>query len=136
MTFWAVRPDGSVLLRKRPETGLLGGMMELPSTAWREAAWGDKAARAEAPVKGARWRTLPGTVRHSFTHFHLEITVRSARVPNAGAAASGIWCPVDCLGDHALPTVMKKIVRHALAFEDPPAMAGRLPFQDERADVA
>src|SRR5262249_5271761 len=33
--FWAVRRDGSVLLRRRPEEGLLGGMMEFPSTDWR-----------------------------------------------------------------------------------------------------
>ena len=117
ITYWTVRPDRTVLLRKRPETGLLGGMMEVPSTAWREAAWSDRAARAEAPVKGARWRSLPGTVRHSFTHFHLEIMVRSALVSNAEAAASGIWCPIDQFGDHALPTVMKKVIRHALECE-------------------
>jgi A/G-specific adenine glycosylase len=29
--------------------------------------------------------------------------------------ARGIWCPLDQLGDQALPTVMRKLVRHALA---------------------
>src|SRR5229473_1724527 len=39
VAFWAVRPDGAVLLRRRPERGLLGGMMEVPSTPWRQASW-------------------------------------------------------------------------------------------------
>ena len=32
-----------------------------------------------------------------------------------GAASKGVWCPVDRLSDYALPTLMKKVVRHALA---------------------
>ena len=77
VAFWAVRGDGSVLLRRRPETGLLGGMMEVPSTDWREARWTAESAIAHAPV-AAEWRSLAGMVRHTFTHFHLELTVMSA----------------------------------------------------------
>ena len=29
--------------------------------------------------------------------------------------AEGIWVPVDRLSEHAIPTVMRKVVRHALA---------------------
>ena len=32
--FVAVRDDGAVLLRRRPDKGLLGGMAEVPGTAW------------------------------------------------------------------------------------------------------
>ena len=68
--FWAVRPDGAVLLRRRPERGLLGGMIEIPSTEWRGQAWpeGPAAAARHAPAP-AEWRMLPGMVRHTFTHF-------------------------------------------------------------------
>src|SRR5438876_5375270 len=37
VAFWLTRPDGAVLLRRRPEKGLLGGMIEIPSTPWRAA---------------------------------------------------------------------------------------------------
>ena len=57
---------------------------------------------------------LPGRVRHTFTHFHLDLTVAVGRVA-AGDPAAGVWVPVEALGDHALPTLMKKVVRHALA---------------------
>ena len=110
--YWAVRPDGSVLLRKRPENGLLGGMMEVPSTEWREAAVDEAVARQQAPVKAA-WVRLPGTVRHTFTHFHLELTVLAGETAT-GAKAEGQWVPLDRLSDQALPTAIKKIVNHAL----------------------
>ncbi len=111
VAFWAVRADGAVLLRRRAETGLLGGMMEVPSTPWREAAWSDAEAHACAPVE-ARWRRLPGTVHHTFTHFRLELGVLAADVDGD---AAGVWCPPGRLGEHALPTLMKKVVRLALA---------------------
>ncbi len=111
VAFWAVRPDGAVLLRRRPEKGLLGGMMEVPSTPWREASWSEAEAKAAAPV-AARWRLLPGVVRHSFTHFHLELAVLAGEV-RAGFAKGGQWTSLDQLSTQALPTVMKKIVAHA-----------------------
>ncbi len=92
--------------------------MEVPSTAWRDAAWDAAEARAAAPIP-ARLLALPGTVRHGFTHFALELTVLLGRVPAGEPAPAGaLWCPVDRLGEHALPTAMKKVVRHALAARD------------------
>ena len=108
VAFWMVRADGCVLLRRRPENGLLGGMMEVPSTDWREGDWTLAEARRLAPA-AARWRRLPGVVRHTFTHFHLELTVLTGRCKALGSA--GVWCPLSRLGDHALPTVMKKVAR-------------------------
>jgi A/G-specific adenine glycosylase len=112
VAFWAVRRSGEVLLRRRPERGLLGGMMEVPSTDWRATPWPPEEARRAAPL-AARWRALPGRVRHGFTHFELELTLLAATVP-ATAAADGLWWPVERLGEQALPTLMKKLVGHAL----------------------
>jgi A/G-specific adenine glycosylase len=111
VAFWAVRGDGAVLLRRRPESGLLGGMMEVPSTEWRAEKWTMAAAREAAPVP-ARWRPLPGIVRHGFTHFELEITVVAGTVSRE--TGDGVWAALDRLGDYALPNVMKKIVEHAI----------------------
>ena len=113
IAFWAVRNDGAVLIRRRPETGLLGGMTEIPSTAWRDEPWDTAEAIAGAPVK-TEWRLLPGLVLHTFTHFHLKLSVMAGRA-GAGALAPGLWCPLDKLSDHAQPTVMRKVVKHALA---------------------
>jgi len=113
VAFWAVRPDGSVLLRRRPEHGLLGGMIEVPSTEWQETAISDAAAKKAAPVR-ASWVRLPGTVRHTFTHFHLELAVLAGETEAKAKASAGDWVPLDRLSEQALPTLMKKVVSHAL----------------------
>src|SRR6185503_6085545 len=84
LAFLALREDGHVLLRRRPEAGLLGGMLEVPSTEWRDALPPlDQALRA-APVHG-QWWAVPGTVTHTFTHFRLELMIYRAVVPTETA---------------------------------------------------
>jgi A/G-specific adenine glycosylase len=109
--FWAVRRDGAVLLRRRPEKGLLGGMMEFPSSEWRAKPWREGEALAAAPLL-SEWSALPGLVRHGFTHFELELRVFAGRVRTK---KDGVWCAIDRLPEMALPTLMKKVARHALA---------------------
>jgi A/G-specific adenine glycosylase len=111
VAFWLTRADGAVLLRRRPEKGLLGGMIEIPSTPWRTEAWPLAEALSTAP-SAAEWSLLPGTVRHGFTHFQLELAVVAAQ---AERVAEGLWSPIDRLGEHALPTLMKKVARHAMS---------------------
>ena len=112
VAFWALSAEGAVLLRRRPEKGLLGGMMEVPSTPWREAPWTVEEARRAAPV-AAKWRLVPGLVRHGFTHFDLELTVLAGDVRRESPQADGKWVALDALDSQALPTLMKKIVAHA-----------------------
>lgn len=111
VVFWLERPDGAVLLRRRPESGSLGGMMEFPSTEWRGRRGTLAQACRAAPV-AARWRKLPGSVRHSFSHFDLELTVLKGRAEGA-PLPDGVWCLPDELPRLALPTLMKKVARHA-----------------------
>ena len=110
VAFWLTRGDGAVLLRRRPEEGLLGGMIEIPSTPWRGEPWGFDEAVRFAPVAATNWTPLPGTVRHGFTHFRLELAIASAT-----GEAEGLWSRVDRFGEHALPTLMKKVARHAIS---------------------
>ncbi len=112
VAFWTMRADGAVLLRRRPEKGLLGGMIEVPSTDWIAAPIDLAQARTAAPV-AAPWRVLDGLVAHGFTHFQLELTVMAAKV-RLGDPKLGIWCPLDRIGEQALPTLFRKVVRHAL----------------------
>ncbi|HYH21966.1 MAG TPA: A/G-specific adenine glycosylase [Azospirillum sp.] len=115
VAYWLINPDGAVLLRRRAEDGLLGGMTEVPSTGWTEGAAPDARAVERAAPLPAPWRALPGVVRHTFSHFHLELGVIAARAGEDWARADGIWVPLDQLGGQALPSVMRKVVRHALA---------------------
>ncbi len=110
VVFWAVSREGDVLLRRRAERGLLGGMMEFPSTEWRLQPWSEGEAEQQAPL-AARWVGLPGVVLHGFTHFELELAVLAGRV---GKGQPGTWCAIDRLSEMALPTLMKKVARHAI----------------------
>jgi A/G-specific adenine glycosylase len=120
--FVALREDNAVLLRERPLKGLLGGMLETPSSPWEEARPNGKALRDHAPLR-ADWHKLPGLVEHSFTHFHLELAVYRADVgldakPKRGAApdSCGFVARRD-LARAALPSVMRKVLNHAFAAE-------------------
>jgi A/G-specific adenine glycosylase len=107
--FVAVRGDGAVLLRKRKEDGLLGGMAEPPGTGW--TARRDGATDASAAPFAADWR-LAGRVRHVFTHFALDLTVYRADVGDV-VAPQGYWWSGAIHGE-ALPTVMKKAIEAAI----------------------
>jgi A/G-specific adenine glycosylase len=110
VAYWMTTPDGAVLLRRRPEQGLLGGMMEIPSNTWRAEPWGAAEAEEAAPVQ-ARWRPLPGQVRHIFTHIDLRLSLLAAAI--AERPEDMVAAPLDRLGDYALPSVMRKIVNAA-----------------------
>jgi A/G-specific adenine glycosylase len=77
--FVARDASGAVLLVKRPESGLLGGMLQPPLGPWTEEFPSTEAALAQAPFP-ADWKKRVGIVRHGFTHFELEIEVYVAEV--------------------------------------------------------
>jgi A/G-specific adenine glycosylase len=113
--FVVTRGD-ELLVRTRPEKGLLGGMTEVPTSEWL-AAQDDAAALEQAPpLKGvARWHRRAGVVTHVFTHFPLELVVYTATVPARTRAPEGMrWVPVATLADEAFPNVMRKVVAHGL----------------------
>jgi A/G-specific adenine glycosylase len=104
--FWLTDETGKVLLRRRPAKGLLGGMTELPGTAWRDDPWAKADAMACGPMP-AHWQ-LAGQVRHVFTHFELFLDVFAGRV--TAIAAEGFLRDTAALQDEALPSVMRKAV--------------------------
>lgn len=113
--FVVTRGD-ELLVRTRPEKGLLGGMTEVPTSAWL-AVQDDKAALQQAPVlKGvARWHRKTGVVTHVFTHFPLELVVYTADVAARTRTPDGMrWVPIATLAGEALPNVMRKVIAHGL----------------------
>ena len=114
--FVALRADGFVLLRSRPEKGLLGGMTEVPTTAWSHG-FDEASALDDAPVFPScpAWRRLSGIVSHTFTHFPLELAVYRAQVREGTRAPTGArWIALADLPGEALPSVMRKVLAHAL----------------------
>jgi A/G-specific adenine glycosylase len=117
--FVAKRADECVLLRTRPARGLLGGMAEVPTTAWA-ADFDLGQALAAAPrfgvsQKRVAWRKMTGVVRHVFTHFPLELTVYRTEVSRGVAAPTGTrWVAIRELDGEALPSLMRKVVAHGL----------------------
>jgi A/G-specific adenine glycosylase len=116
IAFWLERPDGKVLFRKRPEAGLLGGLWEVPSTDWSADFPVEAEARRRAPI-ALPWRPVSGLVKHSFTHFDLELAVWRGRTETAGKVVEKgemRWVTVQKISEIALPNLMKKVVAHAM----------------------
>jgi A/G-specific adenine glycosylase len=113
--FVVTRGD-ELLVRTRPEKGLLGGMTEVPVSDWI-AGQEDKVALGQAPaLKGVEhWHRRAGVVTHVFTHFPLELLIYTAKVAARTRAPEGMrWVPVATLADEALPNVMRKAIAHGL----------------------
>ncbi len=108
--YFALNSKGEVLLRRRTEKGLLGGMTEVPGSDWA-AIQPDM-----RPPIPAQWKKRPGIVEHTFTHFHLEVTVWVAENVEAVVPDETFrWVPLSEVDGEALPTVMRKIIAHALS---------------------
>lgn len=112
VAFVALREDGAVLLRRRPDKGLLGGMAEVPGTKWQDKPVSP--AAMVLPIE-AQWQSLPEPVVHGFTHFRLNLQVAAARVPARTTTPAGYWwAAADQLDREALPTLMRKVIQLAV----------------------
>ena len=121
--FVLTRKDGAVLLRERPPKGLLGGMLEVPSTPWEAEFPSENDLFRYAPALAA-WERLAGLVPHTFTHFRLELAVYFAEVGMEAALTEGAdrercrWVERRDLDRAALPSVMRKVLFHAFAAQE------------------
>ena len=95
------RTDGAWLVERRPDRGLLGGMLGWPGTGWTDA-------EHDAPPCDADWTDLGAEVRHTFTHFHLILTVKTAVLPPDLPIRAGFFVDKHAFRAGDLPTVMRK----------------------------
>ncbi len=119
----AIRDDGAILLRRRPQKGLLAAMAEVPTRGWdgpsSQSCTGD-----EAPPFGGRWRRVNGEVRHTFTHFRLSLSVDICRLSDRRARAvlrefpHYWWSPPQQTETESLPRVMRKVIAHAMGAQE------------------
>ncbi len=108
--FWIVH-GAQVWLVRRADTGMLGAMRALPDDGWNSRADG-----AAAPLLDGPW-TSAGSVRHSFTHFDLDLQlmVYSGRDCSRLEQETGEWWALDRLAEAGLPTLFAKAARLVLA---------------------
>ena len=106
--FWIER-DGAVWLVTRPGRGMLGGMRALPDDGWNARADGS----GDAPIPGA-WGA-GGVVRHTFTHFDLELGLAVYAGDRWEQIEGGEWWPVTEIDAAGLPTLFAKAARLVLA---------------------
>ena len=102
LVYLARRADGAWLLERRPDKGLLGGML-----GWPGSGWTDDQPLAAPPIE-ANWTALPAAVRHTFTHFHLVLNVLTATVPQDAMPQTGAFLAPEAFRPSDLPTVMRK----------------------------
>ncbi len=108
------REDGAILLRRRPESGLLGGMMEIPTSEWNTKKLKISDVPKNAPVT-IDWRSSPINIKHSFTHFDLEIKIYSGSICMEKAhTLEGYWVFPHQMKNYALPTLFRKIIEPSL----------------------
>jgi A/G-specific adenine glycosylase len=112
VAFVLTRGD-AVLLRRRPETGLLAGMAEPPGTPWRAKRWSRAEALTHAPADLV-WERV-GVIAHVFSHFALELSVWRGAAPARFRAGDGWWAKADGLDAEALPSVMRKALERGLS---------------------
>lgn len=116
IAYVARTPDGGWVMERRPDKGLLGGMLGWPGTDWREEAPSD------TPPLPADWRDVGAEARHTFTHFHLVLSLRCAIVDPARLDPDGPLhvVPAATFRPSDLPTVMRKAFDLARATLDTP----------------
>ena len=109
--FWIENEKAEVLMARRPDKGLLGGMLMFPSIGWD--APNDTAMATHLPDD---WTPLAGEVVHVFTHFRLTLKVHAQTVPKGVRKPKGYqWVAPHLFSEEALPSVMRKVARLVLA---------------------
>lgn len=101
--------ENGVLVSRRPEKGLLGGMLEVPGTGWRAESWSISDAMACAPVAKLNWQ-LAAPVRHIFTHFDLRLTVYFVLLRGVDVDGHSTRIPISELNQAAIPSVFMKTI--------------------------
>jgi len=118
VVFWCLREDGSVFISRRKYNGLLGGLMEFPSSNWDVSNISNRFSKKDlfesAPFE-AHWSELPDRIHHTFSHFHLELMVFKAEISRKNSTLSkrnGIWIKPERFKIYPFPTLMKKIAQY------------------------
>lgn len=110
MLMWQL-PDGTVMLQKRPATGIWGGLYSFPECA--DEASLDWHLADDNITERHHWSAF----RHTFSHYHLDIepVLIKTRAPVGGVAESGVlWFNPHLLDDAEQPVGLPAPVKELL----------------------
>tara|TARA_Y100000590_G_scaffold418672_1_gene519701 strand:+ start:75 stop:1136 length:1062 start_codon:yes stop_codon:yes gene_type:complete len=99
-----------ILVRKRPSIGMLASMIEVPNDKWvinKKNLVHDKIIQ-----KIRNKMKLKGLIKHSFSHFNIEVEVFFIQV-NKNIFSDLRWIKMKNINKSGLPTIMKKIIQIA-----------------------
>ncbi len=108
IVFYIKDKNNKILFRKRPMSGFLGGMLELPTTDWK-CEWPNKNDVVYSQPAKLKWENKDKVIINKFSHFTLytKIKYSKSKLENY---SSGIWISYSDLKYNSLPTMTKKIV--------------------------
>lgn len=106
--FVALSPGGRIFLQRRPEKGLLGGTVGLPTSPWV-----DKAIERTHLVFILNGDEVPVRVKHGFTHFDLELLGITAGIQDSAIPAQQgyFWVGAEEAAKIGIPTVFRKALK-------------------------
>ena len=97
---------GEILLHKRDEKGLLGGMIGLPTSDWKNS---NEIINEVAFLKQTKIQTTTHTIKHIFTHFSLILRIKKTVIANEYRIPSDyFWVSIEEFNTIKMPTVFKK----------------------------
>lgn len=101
--------DGSVLLEKRPPSGIWGGLHSLPESETEKADY----LISGLEFQNSNCKRLPA-IRHTFSHYHLDITPVQVNKWQLDAAVADsdqwLWYPLDNSVEVGLAAPVKKLL--------------------------
>ena len=114
-TMMIILHQNEVLLEKRPQTGIWGGLWSLPEVEMHEIASEVAQSRLGLEVEAAEPFAI---VNHVFTHFKLAITPQPLLLIKQTLQAQSpnmIWLPINEAICAAIPTPVRKILQSLAA---------------------
>lgn len=112
-----IQREGKLLIQRRPESGLLGGLWEFPGGKIETGESGEAALLREIHEETGLDVLLGekiGTIQHAYTHFRITLTAWfcewTGGEAKTHASTENRWVSFDELQDYAFPGANRKIL--------------------------
>ena len=106
-----VNEKNEILVRSRPNKGMLASMLEVPNDVWVK---NKKLLTTDQDIKKIKTKLKSkGSIEYSFSHFDLETEIFYGNIKKEKLSKSN-WIKKSSYTNSRMPTVMKKIVEMAV----------------------
>lgn len=114
--YWITNEKEQVLLHRRPDNGLLGGMLALPTSEWvtKQSELREIVIHENLKLEAINENH---SIHHGFTHFDLELVLKSSVIneKQIGQGDGYSWYNINDVKPSGFPTVFKKAVKVFMA---------------------